>query len=129
MSKHTPGPWEWYGPNLLCGGERQSENILNSADDGRPYGHHAALIEHHWDGDVAKANAHLIAAAPDMLAALHIQHACKSPEKVSLYDEEGVEGWRWTHPDGREWTAVGAWDEAPPMHPVASAAIAKAEGK
>mgnify|MGYP000580053545 CR=1 FL=1 len=46
MSKHTPGPWEWYGPNLLCGGERQSEDILNAADDGRPYGHHAALIEH-----------------------------------------------------------------------------------
>ena len=69
MSKHTPGPWEWYGPNLLCGGERQSENILNSADDGKSYGMHSALIEHHWDGDVAKANARLIAAAPDLLEA------------------------------------------------------------
>ena len=70
MSKHTPGPWDWYGSNLLCGGKRQSEIILNSADDGKPYGHHAALIEHHWDGDVAKANARLIAAAPDLLEAL-----------------------------------------------------------
>ena len=70
MSKHTPGPWKWYGPNLLCGGERQSENILNSADDGKPYGMHSALIEHHWDGDVAKANARLIAAAPELLEAL-----------------------------------------------------------
>ena len=72
MSKHTPGPWEWYGPNLLCGGERQSENILNSADDGKRYGHHAALIEHHWDSDVAKANARLIAAAPELLEALRM---------------------------------------------------------
>lgn len=72
MNKHTPGPWEWYGPNLLCGGERQSENILNSADDGRPYGHHAALIEHHWDGGVAKANARLIVAAPDLLEACKV---------------------------------------------------------
>ena len=69
-AKHTPGPWEWYGPNLLCGGKRQSEDILNSADDRKPYGMHSALIEHHWDGDVAKANARLIAAAPELLEAL-----------------------------------------------------------
>jgi hypothetical protein len=70
MNKHTPGPWEWFGPNLLCGDERQSEDILKSADDGKPYGHHSALIEHHWDADVAKANARLIAAAPTMYEAL-----------------------------------------------------------
>lgn len=33
-------------------------------------------------------------------------------ERISCYDEEGVEGWRWTHPDdAREFEALGEWDE------------------
>ena len=70
MSKHTPGPWEWNGPNQLWGGERATEEVLTAKDDGEPYGMHSALIEHHWDGGVAKANARLIAAAPELLEAL-----------------------------------------------------------
>jgi len=36
-------------------------------------------------------------------------------EKRSLYDEEGVEGWAWTSPDGLgEFTVIGGWDELPP---------------
>lgn len=35
--------------------------------------------------------------------------------KVSLYDEEGIEGWRWTAPDGKEYCEVGSWDEPPPL--------------
>jgi len=57
------------------------------------------------------------------LDALEVVLACGDPEKASLYDEEGVEGWRWTHPDGREWTAIGEWNEPHPIHPVASAAL------
>ena len=107
MSKHTPGPWEWYGPNLLCGGERQSENILNSADDGRPYGHHAALIEHHWDGGVAKANSRLIAAAPDLLEALRsIADCCDEEHAARDYASRQAE-----------------------IRGIARAAIAKAEGQ
>lgn len=34
-------------------------------------------------------------------------------ERVSLYDEEGVEGWRWTSPEGYESSEVGSWDELP----------------
>ncbi len=30
-----------------------------------------------------------------------------SAEKVSLYDEEAVDGWRWEHPDGREYSVIG----------------------
>ena len=89
MSKHTPGPWEWYGPNLLCGGKRQSEDILNSADDRKPYGMHSALIEHHWDGDVAKANARLIAAAPEMYDAL--KALVESPNTFSSHDKARAE--------------------------------------
>ncbi len=47
-----------------------------------------------------------------------IAEACGEPDRVSLYDEEAVEGWRWTHPDGREWYAQGDWNEPPPPHPL-----------
>ncbi len=36
-------------------------------------------------------------------------------EKVSMYDEEGVEGWKWTSPTGQEYHEIGQWDEAPPV--------------
>lgn len=36
-------------------------------------------------------------------------------ERVSLYDEEGVEGWQWTDPGGVIETVAGAWDEPPPL--------------
>ena len=67
MSKHTPGPWKWIGPNKLCGDERGNEEVLKAGDDGEPLGLDEPTIEHHWDADQAKANAALIAAAPDLL--------------------------------------------------------------
>ena len=36
-------------------------------------------------------------------------------EQASLYDEEGVEGWTWTSPDGTEYSEVGSHDEPPPI--------------
>jgi hypothetical protein len=38
-------------------------------------------------------------------------------DEVSLYDEEGVEGWRWTAPGGEEHVAIGGWDGPPPFDP------------
>lgn len=36
-------------------------------------------------------------------------------EPASLYDEEGVEGWRWYDEAGKERsTVIGAWNETPP---------------
>lgn len=37
-------------------------------------------------------------------------------EKASLYDEEGVEGWRWfdENYDERS-TVIGSWTEEPPL--------------
>ena len=35
--------------------------------------------------------------------------------KTSLYDEEGVEGWEWTGPEGEECGATGCWHELPVM--------------
>lgn len=34
-------------------------------------------------------------------------------EKTSLYDEECVEGWLWSHPDGREYSVIGDWNGDP----------------
>lgn len=37
-------------------------------------------------------------------------------QRVSLYDEEGVEGWRWTGPTSVEGHAeIGDWSELPPV--------------
>lgn len=58
-----------------------------------------------------------------LAAALRLWEECGVPDKVSLYDEEGVEGWRWTAPDGTEWTEMGDWNEEPPMPPFARDAL------
>ena len=76
----------------------------------------------------AEANAQLIAAAPDryqqLLAIIKYDW---SIAKVSLYDEEGIEGWRWMEPDGQEHVEVGSWDDLPPWPDSARQAITKAE--
>ena len=59
-----------------------------------------------------------------LVAAIIIAEECGEPEKTSLYDEEGVEGWRWLHPDGREWTEIGDW-EAMPLHPEVESAMSE----
>ena len=64
---------------------------------------------------------------PDLIEAIVISHQCGFPCKVSLYDEEGIEGWRFDHPDGREWTVIGGWEELP-MHPLVERVIEKATG-
>ena len=114
MGKWTQGPWRAEASDY--------EGCLQiiSADRKRP------ITEIWGDGDDDEANARLIAAAPELVEALVIVHECGLPEKVSMYDEEGVEGWQWCHPDGRIWSEIGSWYEAPPMHPIARAALAKA---
>jgi hypothetical protein len=58
-----------------------------------------------------------------LVEAIRIAAACGQPECVSLYDEEGVEGFQWTHPDGREWVEI-AYDDS--IHPALDEAIALA---
>lgn len=131
---HTPGPWavspdEWTERRTLIitgpvGGAqsahlREIAYIGDTENDGTQSGADATDY----------ANARLIAAAPDMLEACLVAVACGQPEKASLYDEEGVEGWIWNHPDGREWAEIGDWNEPAPMHPLIIEAIAKAEGR
>lgn len=115
MTKHTEGPWE-----------------LIEWDDRWP------AVQRQKEGGFqvigtnpksALADARLIASAPDLLEAAIVQHECGPPSAVMLYDEEGIEGWRWTHPDGRDWEETGDWSEPVPMHPMMAAAIAKATGE
>jgi len=49
-------------------------------------------------------------------------------ERMSLYDEEGIDGWKWIEPNGNEHIESGAWDELPPWPESASAAL-KAAGE
>ena len=57
MSAHTPGPWDVPNKSVKIRGC----NFLATV---------------HWDDDEAEANARLIAAAPDLLAALEAVTAC-----------------------------------------------------
>jgi hypothetical protein len=35
-------------------------------------------------------------------------------ERRSFYDEEGVEGWEFTSPAGKEFSEIGDWNDEPP---------------
>lgn len=127
--KHTPGPWY----KDICGKIwRRDPSDLWEYGGGVFGDEPIATVWVGWYGEdevpyPVDANARLMASAPDLLEALYIVDACGEPNPVELYDGE-AEGWEWAHPDGRKWYEVGCWEDPPPMHPVAKAAIAKAEG-
>lgn len=117
MSKHTPGPWE------CVWSEDDGHVIRMSSALGGANGyesHHCIEYQHGLypdDGDQfkeAKANARLIAAAPDLLAALK---ALLSFHQVRWVQDEG--------PDGEGWKST----ELTAAFDAADAAIAKAEGQ
>jgi len=92
-SKYTPGPWTAEAKDL--GGEVPSWRVYNM-----PEGQQVASV-HRWNGEGDEANAHLIAAAPDLL------EACKEAlVRLECHN----------HPDGRRLDNLRA-------------AIAKAEGQ
>ena len=91
MADHTPGPWKWDGYDIRASND---EIILTS--DGR-FG--------------SDADCHLIAAAPDLLAALKL-----ALEMIEMSVRTRDPNWDGTVKDGR---AISN----------ARAAIAKAEGK
>lgn len=96
MSAHTPGPWGNYEEGDYWGVETPSVSIVvwGNAEDGDDGGVRGKTIEE------ARANARLIAAAPDLLEAL------KAFVKAGDGHDDFTELW-----------------------PVAAAAIAKAEGR
>lgn len=133
MPNPTPGPWEAeHHP------ERQHEPEYWSIEAPviYPGAKHGGVVADTLnrdctiDPDTDRANAQLLAAAPDcveMLRALIFYGW--SVEKRSLFDEEGIEGWAWVEPNGTEHTGIGDWNEMPPWPDSARAALAKREGR
>ena len=116
ITTHTPGPW-WHRPD-----PQDFEQLIHAKAHGGVWVARVMQLGEGFSAEVV-ANARLIAAAPTMLEALQIVVACGNPSRVSLYDHEAVEGWRWYHPDGREWVEVtGDWSEVP-LHPLIEAAV------
>ncbi|MFA5187055.1 MAG: hypothetical protein WC551_11285 [Patescibacteria group bacterium] len=62
MSGHTPGPWRRIQNHILS----IDANVAMTLSEGMS----ASKVEHRISKEEAEANAHLIAAAPDMLEAL-----------------------------------------------------------
>ncbi len=56
VNTHTPGPWQWYH-----GGNHKA--LVRG-------GHSRVIMQRNSDGDILWADARLLAAAPDLLAAL-----------------------------------------------------------
>jgi hypothetical protein len=87
MSEHTPGPWEaregWeevYGPAVYTAGAHETQPLAAVHEVGNPN---------------AKADARLIAAAPDLLAALdHLSGHASTTYHMCGTDEEWMEGLR-----------------------------------
>ena len=102
MSTHTPGPWTIHSEAANAA----SGSPINSEIRG---GHHVVVRLGTMHADSTKANARLIAAAPDLLAALlEISRCCD--ERASFDGDPAMKRW------------CAATSE------VARAAIAKAEG-
>lgn len=111
-TRYTPGPWRWIGDNALWS-EKDGE-VIESGDDGKPWGMHSAEIHHHYDTETKEANKALIAAAPNMYEALLV--ALEALEAIS--DEMTI---------GERYTNAGQYliDSLTPVREV----IAKVEGK
>lgn len=93
--EHTPGPWD-FGANAV------GQWVIHSG---------LSVVTYTED----KANAFMIADAPDrhdQLTALLLLDW--NVERRSIYDEEGIEAWVWTEPNGTEHFDIAAgWQELP----------------
>ena len=81
MSKHTPGPWNWTESNILMGAPR------SPSDDSAVV--LSACYDSEFEPDVScmPADARLIAAAPDLLAAARLAAAyIRAGEKAAGID-------------------------------------------
>ena len=116
MDKHTPGPWTVDG----CGMERKradgspwrSLTISTPGDNPATVAEVCIKMGGKWKDETARANAALIAAAPDLLAAL---------EAVASIGEAGVIEKRET--EKPTWYALDA------VKVIARAALARARGE
>jgi hypothetical protein len=94
--------------------ERDEIKWLLSGDELK--GMHAAYIVEHY---MTK----LELRAQELELMLRALVAGWTVDKVSLYDEEGVDGWRWTDPRGTEYCCTGDWNELPEFPDAARSAL------
>ena len=69
MSKHTPGPWIGAGPSFGNPLPRYTTEIVTELEDEDDGSVSICRLPFHHHDDENEANAHLIAAAPDLLEA------------------------------------------------------------
>lgn len=101
MASHSPLPWSYDGYDYYADNGGRFREVV-AANGERVIGEF---------GSVSHGDALLMVAAT---RAYHLLAGGWSVEKVSLYDEEGVDGWRWVNGD-REFTVVGDWNDLPPI--------------
>jgi beta-phosphoglucomutase-like phosphatase (HAD superfamily) len=82
--KHTPGPWRIWDEFVLAGGTGREGRIITANID---------RIHYECQPD-NEANAKLIAAAPDLLAALRELHDFACPLVVSRNHERSCQAFR-----------------------------------
>ena len=111
MSKHTPGPWFAQDTRLVGG-----QVAVVGPNHDRKAGEQGVMVVAHVNGRSGEqgANARLIAAAPDLLAALQLVLVADSISPGDCYNPDGSPNKLW-----------GSIDEA---KAAARAAIAKATG-
>lgn len=86
MAKHTPGPWtvtfDEYGDEIWFGGAGKGIHVIDTGND-------TADIFLGGTSEAAFANARLVAAAPDLLAALKrlVEVGCCAGEGVIEAEE------------------------------------------
>lgn len=130
-TKHTPGPWVL---KVRAGMGKAKDATAADIEALGPYRGDIARLQsaEHIGGiaaDELVANARLIAAAPDMLAALRLHQAWADSERAGPdYGDQA----RDTHPNGEEiWRRWwhGNLDLCDRANRETAAAIAKAEGR
>lgn len=108
----TPGPWH---VSTLNGRTVGPSRFLVCAGTTIPQLQAVAIVTLREDGET-DANAQLIAAAPDLLAALHLAvTVIRSWESMGLFDQAAEHSWR-------------QYQQSPEMQTI-NAALAKAEGR
>ena len=119
-AQHTPGPWIHHAESV-----DPAWHIVTPENGMRV----VANVHIEPGNEVDVANAHLIAAAPDMLAALRLHKAWADSETAG--PDYGGQS-RATHPDGEKIWRVwwnNQLDLCDRAQSATSAAIAKAEGR
>lgn len=119
---HTPGPW-------IVSSNTEGGFDISAKMTQEPFtGTKGVLCQRSdWPDrvEMSLANADLISKAPDLRDQVDALLDGWKCERVSMYEDEGVEGWRWIEPDGTEHYEVGSWDELPPWPESAREALAR----